>query len=200
MNAPEDKTAALQKRKMRIVDAALTCFLENGYHQTGVRDIARKAGISLGNLYNHFPGKEAVLAEIAALDRQETQPFLDLLADHSQPEKTLKRFVSAYADYSAQPENVVLTTELVGESVHNPEIAALFSENWTSLVDALKNLLKAGMADGCFRAFSDPDETAEMIMDLLESLGLRLLLADGEKKKSAAIDALQDFIGHATRK
>ena len=56
------------------------------------------------------------------------------------------------------------------------------------------------MTAGCFREFSDPEETAEMIMDLLESLGLRLLLADGEKEKTAAIDALQDFIGHATRK
>ena len=138
-------------------------------------------------------------AEIAALDRQETQPFLDILADDEQPEATLLRFISAYADHAALPENVIFSIELVSESIHNPEIAALFNDNWASLVGAVSSLLNKGMADGCFREFSNPDETAEMIMDLLESLGLRLYFADGGKKKDAAIDDLKEFVRCAIR-
>ena len=63
------RSKAVARRREQILEAAVTCFIENGYHQTGVRDIARRAGISLGNLYNHFPGKHDVLAEIAALER-----------------------------------------------------------------------------------------------------------------------------------
>ncbi|WP_136660454.1 TetR/AcrR family transcriptional regulator [Nitratireductor sp. XY-223] len=199
MNAPSEKKTALKKRKMRIVDAALACFLENGYHQTGVRDIARKAGISLGNLYNHFSGKEAVLAEIAALDRQELQPFLDMLSDHSKPDETLMRFVSAYAGYAAHPENVVLTVELVSESVHNADIAALFNENWAALVGTVSDLLRKGAADGTFREFADPHEIAELIMDTLEGYALRSYFANGANEKTA-LDTLQDFIRHAIRK
>lgn len=51
---------AVAERRGRILEAAVMSFLENGYHQTGVRDIARRAGVSLGNLYNHFPGEHDV--------------------------------------------------------------------------------------------------------------------------------------------
>ncbi len=198
MNAALDRFSALQRRKMRIVEAAVACFLENGYHQTGVREIAKKAGISLGNLYNHFSGKEAVLAEIAALDRQETRPYLRLLADHKRPEDTLMRFIRDYARFSAEPENVILTVELTGEAIHNPEIASLFAENRNDLIEALGGLLKKGAQDGCFRDFADPSEVAELILDAVEGYGLRRHFT--KKKTKNALEELKTFVHCATRK
>ncbi|HDO1150981.1 TPA: helix-turn-helix transcriptional regulator, partial [Aeromonas salmonicida] len=43
----------LEQRRELIIQAALGCFIERGFHQTGMRDIAAAAGVSLGNLYNH---------------------------------------------------------------------------------------------------------------------------------------------------
>jgi AcrR family transcriptional regulator len=58
----------LKSRRAHILEAALMSLLEKGYHQTGVRDIAKRAGVSLGNLYNHFSGKHAVLGR-CCMDR-----------------------------------------------------------------------------------------------------------------------------------
>lgn len=70
----EEKVKAA--RRARIVEAALACFVEKGFHQTGMREIAATAGVSLGNLYNHFPGKEALIALIASLEAEElAAPF-----------------------------------------------------------------------------------------------------------------------------
>lgn len=52
----------------KIVDAALHSFTHKGFHQTSMRDIAQAAGVSVGNLYNHFSGKEALIGEIALLE------------------------------------------------------------------------------------------------------------------------------------
>lgn len=60
-------------RRAQIVEAALACFVSSGFHQTGMRDIADAAGVSLGNLYNHFPNKQALIAEIAALEALENR-------------------------------------------------------------------------------------------------------------------------------
>lgn len=49
----------------KIVEAALHSFTHKGFHQTSMRDIALAAGVSVGNLYNHFAGKEALIDEIA---------------------------------------------------------------------------------------------------------------------------------------
>lgn len=48
----------------RIVGAALSLFARHGYEGTSIRMIAREADISLGLMYNYFPGKEELLRSI----------------------------------------------------------------------------------------------------------------------------------------
>ena len=103
---------ATAKRRNQILEAAVMCFLERGYHQTGVRDIAARAGVSLGNLYNHFRGKHDVLVEIAILERREMEPFLKILNSDAPAPKVIRKFIKAYAKYLAAPENVILTLEI----------------------------------------------------------------------------------------
>lgn len=168
------------------------CFLENGYHQTGVRDIASRAGISLGNLYNHFPGKHDVLAEIAALERSELEPFLKLLAKSSPAPIVLDQFVTAYAKYLAVPENVILTIELTSEAIRKPDIGELFLANRHALVTALASVIKRGIADGDFRAMPDPHETAQLIIELIEGSAYRSVLGGGAVRK--IVGGVKDFI------
>jgi len=45
-----------------IQDAFVLLLLEKGYEKTSMRDIANVAGVSVGSVYQYFPGKEAVAA------------------------------------------------------------------------------------------------------------------------------------------
>ncbi|MGI6071152.1 MAG: TetR/AcrR family transcriptional regulator [Blautia sp.] len=45
-------------------NAALTLFLEKGYKNTSIQDIAIASGYSIGSFYNHYQTKKDVLAEI----------------------------------------------------------------------------------------------------------------------------------------
>jgi AcrR family transcriptional regulator len=51
-------------------DALLTeasrLFCQKGFHGTSTRDIAEAAGVSLGNIYNHFKSKEEIFAALLA--------------------------------------------------------------------------------------------------------------------------------------
>lgn len=53
-----------ENTRARIVDAAYALFLEQGYHGTSMRRIADAAGITMGGIYNHFAGKEAIWEEV----------------------------------------------------------------------------------------------------------------------------------------
>jgi AcrR family transcriptional regulator len=51
--------AATDTRR-RILDAALACFLEDGYEQTTIARIRARSGASNGALFHHFPSKETI--------------------------------------------------------------------------------------------------------------------------------------------
>ena len=44
----------------KALDAALELFSTQGYRATSLRQIAEQAGISVGNIYHHFPDKETL--------------------------------------------------------------------------------------------------------------------------------------------
>jgi AcrR family transcriptional regulator len=46
--------------RQRILDAALLCFVEDGYEQATISRIRERSGVSNGALFHHFPSKEAV--------------------------------------------------------------------------------------------------------------------------------------------
>lgn len=193
-----NSTPSVHPRKLHIVQAAVSCFLKRGYHQTGVRDIAAEAGISLGNLYNHFKGKDAVLSYIADIEGEELAPFVNMLCAPDEPLETMNRFIGAYLDYAKRPENALLGVEIMTEALRTPEIATAFGRNRAQLIAALVQCLKAGAKTGGFTPFDDPDEIAGTLLDAIEGHGLRALLA-AKPRKAASKRSVQDFLMRGLR-
>jgi len=63
------------RTRKSILDAAYSLIIEQGYAATSMRQIAEKAGLALGGIYNHFSSKEQVFRAIVA----ERHPFIQLL-------------------------------------------------------------------------------------------------------------------------
>ncbi|MGV7931077.1 MAG: TetR/AcrR family transcriptional regulator [Spirochaetota bacterium] len=51
-------------RREKIVNSARVLFSRQGFSATGLRQIAEKAGVSLGNIYNHFRNKDELFDEL----------------------------------------------------------------------------------------------------------------------------------------
>ena len=49
-----------------ILEGALSCFVEQGYHGTPIRVIAGRAGLSVPGLYHHYTSKQALLVAIVS--------------------------------------------------------------------------------------------------------------------------------------
>lgn len=59
-----EKTSKGERTQNDIIKAARRLFVDQGYHGTSMRQIAEKAGIALGGIYNHFSSKEDVFREV----------------------------------------------------------------------------------------------------------------------------------------
>ena len=66
----------LLEGKERIADAAATLFLSGGYHSTSVREIAQRAGLSVGSVFNYFTSKEEILFFLFSRNQERTEATL----------------------------------------------------------------------------------------------------------------------------
>lgn len=64
MTANAAAGAAAPTRREQILREAARLFAERGFHGVGVDEIGAAVGISGPGLYRHFPGKDAMLAEL----------------------------------------------------------------------------------------------------------------------------------------
>jgi AcrR family transcriptional regulator len=67
-----------ERTHQAIVEAAYALFIEQGYAATSMRQIAEKAGVALGGIYNHYPGKEAIFSELI-LERHPYRQILPIM-------------------------------------------------------------------------------------------------------------------------
>ena len=52
------RTAA---RRRQILDAAIVCFAERGFHKSTLQDVVRISGLSPGSIYSHFASKDEII-------------------------------------------------------------------------------------------------------------------------------------------
>ncbi|WP_298981426.1 TetR/AcrR family transcriptional regulator [Caldilinea sp.] len=56
----EELTRKGEQTQSRIMEAAYVLFMSQGYHGTSMRQIAQRAGLTLGGVYAHFASKEEI--------------------------------------------------------------------------------------------------------------------------------------------
>lgn len=71
-----------EQTQLRILDAAYALFMEQGYHGTSMRQIAERAGITMGGVYNHFASKEEIWTAVL-IDRHPYRAVVPLLREAS---------------------------------------------------------------------------------------------------------------------
>lgn len=72
---PEELASKGERTRQVILDATYDLFLTQGYTATSMRQIAQKAGLALGGIYNHFAGKEEIFEALVI----EKHPYLQIL-------------------------------------------------------------------------------------------------------------------------
>lgn len=66
--------------RIAIEDAAIELFMEQGYHATSMRQIAERAELALGGIYNHFSSKEEIFQAII-LDKHPYKKVLPAIVE-----------------------------------------------------------------------------------------------------------------------
>jgi AcrR family transcriptional regulator len=60
----KEKPTKGEVTRSAVEEAAISLFMEQGYHATSMRQIAKRADLALGGIYNHFSSKEEIFQGI----------------------------------------------------------------------------------------------------------------------------------------
>jgi AcrR family transcriptional regulator len=142
-----DVPELIEKRRGQITQAALELFGRRGYHATTIRDIAKRAGVSIGTIYQYVTDKEDVLflALIEVLDGYKRR-IPEALVGVDDP---LERFRAAVRAYCAVNDEKTAATVLAYR-----ETSSLGKErrNLIKQLELDTNALIATCIEDCVRA------------------------------------------------
>jgi AcrR family transcriptional regulator len=118
------RAAKSAARRRHLLDTARNLFVERGFHQTGMAQIAAASGIAVGQIYRDFANKEAIVAAIcetdlaAWLEEENLQAAL-CTGDSAAIRAWIERVVTDEPSY----DNRRLMCELLAEVGRNQRIA-----------------------------------------------------------------------------
>jgi AcrR family transcriptional regulator len=96
--------------RLAIENAAIQLFMEQGYHATSMRQIAERAGLALGGIYNHFASKDQIF-EAIIVDQHPYKRILPLIlaVESESPDEFFRSaFRIVIRELGAQPEFINL--------------------------------------------------------------------------------------------
>ena len=105
---PKLSEAAIRGKKDTIEDAARELFIKQGFHATSMRDIAKRAEVSLGNLYNYYETKDSIFESI--IDRYLTvidENLRSILYEIEEPMEPTKKLRLRFAIWLQQAQSTV---------------------------------------------------------------------------------------------
>lgn len=164
-----------KRRRQQILEAASSCFIERGFHQTTMREISAKAGVSIGALYRYFENKDAIIYTIAEQGRIEQNTFFDELATNGNIIEAILLVFPIALKESGQAESINLSTEIAAEAARNPKLSAVFQEQDEVGRAKLSALIQEGIDEGVVSAELVPAQAAELLIALYEGLESRTI-------------------------
>jgi len=146
-----EKTA---QTRQSIVDAALAEFLENGFANTTVESVAKRAGVAKGLIYRYFIGKEALFS--AVVQQEIVNAHLDVDDAKLRPDESVENFlrrtlVASIYDIEKK-SRADIARMVIAEGARFPAIAEIYRRDVIDpLLQKVKRLAAAARKSGELR-------------------------------------------------
>jgi len=155
-----------EEKRKAILDAALACLIEKGYHGATMDEICERAGVSKGAAYWYFKSKKEIFRDILALYAQERLNLLeDILKKEQDPQRflnTLFRSARERMENSERVEAYRALLEYWAFAARDPEVKGWIEELYRKYKEKLTPLLERGIEEGVFKVQS-PDQAFSLI-------------------------------------
>jgi AcrR family transcriptional regulator len=185
---------SVEETKKKILEAARSVFVEQGYAQASMRLIARAAGISVGGLYLYFRNKEDLyLTFMQDWMKKLNDTTLEALEKIDDPVDAIRAFIMISIDFARwNREIIILQGRELGFTFGVERKREFFRARRRLIADIVSKGIERGAFNAC-----DADEAANVIFNMLRGFIVSMVM-DEEALFSA--DAYADMVLNGLRR
>jgi AcrR family transcriptional regulator len=147
----------------RVIDAAVTLFIESGIESTSMDALARAAGVSKATIYRHWPDKDALCLEVLAYLHGLDKPLPAFDSDDFRAD------IIAQLRYDPAEDRKVLRERIIPRLMAYASHNRVFGDAWRSRVlepvrVALRELMERGKSRGILKPELDPEVGLALVL------------------------------------
>ncbi|MEV8146628.1 TetR/AcrR family transcriptional regulator [Arthrobacter sp. NPDC080073] len=107
-DGPTQRSQAKETRRKALLTAAAGLFAADGFNRVSLEDLGAAAGVSGPAVYRHFPGKQAVLAELLlSVSRNLLDGGRTVASEAPDAEAALRGLVEFHVDFALSNPDVI---------------------------------------------------------------------------------------------
>ena len=166
-------------KRLRLVGAACAVFAEKGYASTRVSEIAERAGVGKGTVYEYFSSKEELLfAVFESINTDISSRMNDALAAGGSTEEQLHNVLRLGAEVISeqvdlQPVILDFWAASRGKDVEETYRRAVVA-SYTFFRNLFSDFIREGQKRGEFKDTVDAEALATLVVASVDGLGIQL--------------------------
>jgi TetR/AcrR family fatty acid metabolism transcriptional regulator len=172
-----------QEKEDRILEAAVTVFSKEGFHNARMEAVAREAGVAVGTIYNYFQNKEDLLLAIFQAEFEERIHFYEELQKSSLsiPEQ-IRELLRGH--FSSIQGRVELSQVLLRERFNwRGEIKEKAVQFYRGMLERIERLIERGVELGWIRS-CNPRIVALTLFVIVETISASGLIYSEQEAKA----------------
>jgi AcrR family transcriptional regulator len=161
-----------EDRSHEILASIRQAFAEKGFDGASMQDLARAAGMSVGNFYRYFPSKAAIVQAMCSLDLAEIQRDFSEIQSSDAPMACLRDKILSHFGEDGKKDGQ-LWAEITAAAIRKPEIgeaARLMEDTIVSfLATIFAHITRRSLDDARLRY----EGQCQMLVMLVKAMAMR---------------------------
>lgn len=183
-----------ERRRQQIISAARTRFIANGFHQTGVQEIASAADVSLGLLYRYFKNKDALILDVARRDVDALVKAIDAIPNiGAMPDLWGQHMRNLMLAMASDESEMRLLNDMQSEASRNVMLQRQMQIDDERIIQAIERKITAQQAAGGLDKTVDPVIVAIKLTTIFDGMLARMALVSTAERQRLS-DILSDWV------
>jgi AcrR family transcriptional regulator len=161
-----------EERSLEILASIRQAFAEKGFDGASMQDLARAAGMSVGNFYRYFPSKSAIVRSMCDYDLCEIQNEFAEIQQAETPMVALReRILDHFSE--EQMKDGQLWAEITAAAIRKPEIGEAALQMEGTVVSLLTAIFAKTTNRSVEEARRRYDGQCQMLVMLVKAMAIR---------------------------